>query len=107
MSKLLDFIECKYIKTPLCLWVKINVNKMNLVFYLTYVLRGIPVLIPKKYFLQIDRIFRKCMWDSSSPRLSLVKLRSLLRENVFNLSDLQKYHCTYILSAIGIWNENI
>lgn len=40
----------------LCLWGKLNVIKMNIVPYLIYVLRGIPMSISNKYFIWIDYI---------------------------------------------------
>lgn len=80
---------------------------MNIVSCLIYVLCGIPMLIPNKYFLHMDRLFRKFVLDNSPPRISLAKLRLPFDKDSFNLSDLQKYHWAYILLAISTRNENL
>lgn len=53
----------RWVKIPLKLWFKINVIKTNILPHLMYVLSGIPMLISNRYFLQIDKLFRKFIWD--------------------------------------------
>lgn len=62
-----------------------------------YILRCILLLVPNRYFIQINTLPRKCKWEDRPPRISSAKMRFSFNEGDFNLPDFQIYHWAFIL----------
>ncbi len=83
----------------LSLWGRAEVLKMNVLPKLLFLFSAIPLEIPQKWFIEINKLFSLSLWKDRKSRVGLKKLFVLRNKGGLGIPDV----CVYYLAYNGIY----
>ena len=91
----------KTLKLPVM--ARITLVKMIVLPRLLYYFANLPILIPRKWFSQIDTLLREMIWCGGRNRASLETLKNPIACGGLSLPDLESYYLAAQLQWVAKW----
>lgn len=79
---------------------------MSVHFKLIYKLNAVPANILAKFFIDIDKIILKCMWNGTGPKTAKTFLIRKCKEEKINLYITKAYYITTVVKIVLYWWRN-
>uniref|UniRef100_A0A803KCX1 Reverse transcriptase domain-containing protein n=1 Tax=Xenopus tropicalis TaxID=8364 RepID=A0A803KCX1_XENTR len=92
-----------WVKMPLSWFGRVNTLKMNVLPRLLYIFQTIPLKPPSDFFLKLNKLIRKFIWNNKPPRIKQTILYRSKTEGGLGLPNFQLYHQACVLQRIIDW----
>lgn len=92
---------------PLSLIGRVNSIKMNVLPKFLYLFQSIPLYLPKKFFLLLDKILSQYIWNGKPSRIRKEFMQSQRSSGGLGLPNFQNYYWAANLRNLLYWSADI
>ena len=91
----------KWMNLPITLLGRVNCIKMNIFPRIQYLFQTLPILLPKEFFQELNKIVRNFLWKGKMPRVSMEKLTWKFELGGLQLPNFKNYYLAAQMSFIS------